>query len=147
MIISIVAAHAKNGIIGNKGKLPWYISENLKRFKDITEGSVVIMGRKTYESLGKPLKNRHNIVVSKSGNLNISAEEALEACVYEKEVFIIGGESLYKQTLPFADKLYLTILNDNYDGDTSFPKWSKRYFKETYRKEKEFGVFLEFERK
>lgn len=131
--ISLICALAKNRAIGKDNHLLWNIPEDLKKFKKITLGHPVIMGQKTYESIGKPLPKRFNIVVSKDRNLNIkgcqvchSINEALEfACKKDdNEIFIIGGGSIYAQTIDKADKLYLTLVEGKYKADTFFPDYS-----------------------
>ncbi len=128
-MISIIAAVAENGVIGDKNQLLWHIAEDLKRFKSITSGHPVVMGRKTYESLGRPLPNRTNIVVTRQ-DIEIegcrvvhSLEEAITPFPADEEVFIIGGAELYAQTLKLADRLYLTKVHHAYCGDTCFPGW------------------------
>lgn len=126
-IIAIVAM-AKNGVIGKGGKIPWHLSEDLKRFKEITTGNVVIMGRKTYESIGKPLSYRANIVISRNyttaqAHVFSSIEEAIEqASTWSKKIFIIGGAEIYKLAMPYCSKILLTEINAEIDGDTFFPK-------------------------
>lgn len=133
MDITIVAAVSKNGIIGKDGSIPWSIPTDLKHFKKLTEGGVVIMGRKTFESLGnKPLSKRHNIVVSTTmsrinlySNLSIvgSLDEALwEAQEDFKEAFIIGGEAIYKEAMPLASKMIISHVDVKIKGGTArFP--------------------------
>ncbi|MFC1649064.1 dihydrofolate reductase [Nanoarchaeota archaeon] len=132
MKIIIIAAVAENNVIGRDNKLPWHIPEDLKLFKSITDGNTVLMGGTTYESLGKPLPNRHNVVVSHSMHptegIDIcrSLHEGLEkAKSYGKDIYIIGGASIYKQTLPLADNMYLSHIKMHADGDTHFPEFSK----------------------
>lgn len=134
MKIILIAAEAANKIIGNDGKMPWHIPEDLQLFKHETKGHPVIMGRKTWESIGsKPLPERTNVVISKSMDTNWNrpysthlvqslraAIKGLIASGYE-EAFVIGGESLYRAALPWASKIYLTKLYKSYEGDTSFP--------------------------
>jgi dihydrofolate reductase len=131
MKISIIVAVSKNGTIGQKGKIPWHFPEDLKRFKKITTGHHLIMGRKTYESIGHPLPGRTNIVITRDPKLKIkkciivhSLKEALRIAqnAGEKEAMVIGGESVYKLALPIADKIYLTKIHHNFCGDTFFPK-------------------------
>jgi len=134
-MISIIAAIGKNRELGKDNKLLWRIPEDMKRFKDLTSGQVVIMGRKTYESLPKkfrPLPNRINIVVTKNQNwkmpgclISNSLDEAiLKAKEFNKEIFIIGGASIYNQGLKYADKLYLTLVDKEYpDADVFFPDY------------------------
>lgn len=129
-MISIIVAVAQNGVIGGNNSLLWHISEDLKRFKTITSGCTVIMGRKTFESLGRPLPNRRNVVISRNDALQIdgvevvgSLEEALSLSnCEEQEVFIIGGGEIYRQAMEIADRLYITIVYRDYEGDTTFPE-------------------------
>ncbi len=134
-MISIIAALAENRAIGYKGQLLCHISEDLRRFKQLTQNNVVIMGRKTYDSLPfKPLKNRINIVIT-SKDIELdgcivvhSTNEALERAVeYDKEIFIIGGAKIYKQFMDKADKLYLTHIEEKYEADTFFPPIGKEW--------------------
>jgi dihydrofolate reductase len=128
--ISIIVAIARNWAIGKDNQLLWHISEDLKRFKRITLGHQVIMGKKTYESLPfRPLKDRTNIVITDNPNEKFegcvtvySIEEALELCNEKEESFIIGGGSIYKQFLPYANKLYITLVNKDFEADTFFPE-------------------------
>jgi dihydrofolate reductase len=131
MKISIITAVSDNGIIGKDGKLPWVLPTDLKRFKEITTGHHIIMGRKTYESIGKPLPNRTNIVltrnekfkVAKDAKLVHSLDVALNIAksAGETECFIIGGEHLYAQALPITDRIYMTTVHQEFDGDAKFP--------------------------
>lgn len=129
MKINLIYATSLNGVIGNKGKLPWNIPEDLKRFKELTIGNVVIMGRKTWESLGRDgLPNRTNIIVSsdldlKTNNIiyNCSAQALDYAHLYDnEEIFIIGGASIYKQLEQFADVIYRTLVYENCEGDAYY---------------------------
>lgn len=130
-MISIIVAVAENGTIGDKNSLLWHISEDLRNFKRITSGHPVIMGRKTYESLGRPLPNRTNVVVSRTTShiegctVVDSLEKAIGLFPEQDEVFIIGGAQIYAQALPLADKFYLTVVEHSYQGDTSFPEWDE----------------------
>ena len=130
MSFSIIAAVAENYAIGKDNDLLCHLPGDLKRFKQITSGNTVIMGRKTFLSLPNgALPNRRNIVISRSQNLNFknveivaSIEEAIKICDADKENFIIGGGEIYKQFLPFVDKIYLTKIHAVFDGDTFFPE-------------------------
>lgn len=130
MIISMIAAMSQNRVIGQDNQMPWHISADLKRFKQITTGHPVIMGRKTLDSLGKALPNRRNLIVSRSPGLhNVtgceffgSLEEALKTCHSNDEVFIIGGEQIYRLALPIANRVYLTVVDKTYAGDAFFPE-------------------------
>lgn len=139
----IVAVAGEKRVIGKKGNLPWYIPEELKRFKQITMGHPIIMGRKTHESIGKPLPGRTNIVVtrgkgeacherSRGREREIIIANSLEEAVRKakkspgsEEIFVIGGGELYKQALPLADKLYLTYIDKEIEGDIFFPDYSE----------------------
>ena len=127
-----IVAMSINGVIGKDNKLPWSCKEDMKRFKELTTDNVVVMGRKTHESIGKIFPNRINIVVTSSVNIITSKSEDLHFCpdissslilanTFNKKIFIIGGDTLYKQTIPLWDILYLTIINKTIeDGDTYF---------------------------
>ena len=128
-IFKAVAAMSCNGVIGNKGQLPWHLSEDLKFFKKLTYGSPVIMGRKTYESIGRPLPGRKNIVISSNPNVegNIETHQSIEDLikVYKdstESLFIIGGAQIYSALLNWTKEIYLTYIYKEYSGDTYFPK-------------------------
>lgn len=130
MRISIIAAVARNGIIGRDGNLPWRLSRDLKRFKSLTMGHHIIMGRKTYESIGRLLPGRTTVVVSRQADYDAGGgcvapglNEAIELAAGDEEVFIVGGAQLYAIALPIADRLYLTIVEADVAGDSSFPAW------------------------
>lgn len=136
--ISMIAALSENRVIGKDNKLLWHIPEDFKRFKTITSGHPIIMGRKTYQSIGKPLPNRSNIVVTRDKYFRAegciivnSLEEGIEKAKKVEssnptgEIFIIGGGELYKQGMNFADKLYLTIVHQAFEGDTFFPEYDE----------------------
>ncbi len=128
-MISYVVAVAKNGVIGREGGLPWHIASDLKRFKEITMGKPVVMGRKTWESLPrKPLPGRRNIVITRQrdfapegAEMAQTAEEALRLCGDAPEVAVIGGGEIYRLFWPLVDRLYLTEVDLEVDGDTHFP--------------------------
>lgn len=130
MKISLIVAMANNRVIGLDNKMPWHLSADLKKFKSITMGSPVLMGRKTYESIGRPLPGRINMIISRNldyqqegclvfNDLNTALETVSQST---KEVFIIGGADLYKAILPLANVLYLTLINKDFKGDTFFPE-------------------------
>lgn len=129
-MVSIIVAVAENGVIGDKNALLWHISEDLKNFKSVTSGHPVVMGRKTYESLGRPLPNRTNVVVTRQEmeipgcRVAHSLEEAVALFPAEEEVFVIGGAQIYAQALPLAGRFYLTRVFHAYEGDTHFPAWN-----------------------
>ena len=129
-MISVIVAVAENGTIGDNNTLLWHITEDMKRFRQLTTGHPVVMGRKTYDSLGRPLPNRRNVVISRQ-DLAIegcevvhSLEEALALFQAEEEVFIIGGAQIYAEAMPVADRFYLTVVEHPYEGDTLFPAWN-----------------------
>lgn len=129
MIISIIVAHGKNNVIGKDNQLLWRLSADLKRFKSITMGHTMIMGRKTFESIGKPLPGRKTIIISRNESYHVegcvtctSLESAFSMCKNEKEVFVVGGAEIYKQSIDKADKLYLTLVDTKIEGDAYFPK-------------------------
>ena len=127
MKLAIIAAVSRNRVIGKNGKLPWHISEDLKRFKRLTTGHVVLMGRKTFESLGKPLPDRRNVVITShpipGTETYPSIQEALRALEKEERIFVIGGGTVFSELLERADELYLTIVERHVEGDTFFPPY------------------------
>lgn len=129
-MLSLIAAVAENGVIGDRNRLLWHISEDLRRFRALTTGHPVIMGRKTCESLGRPLPNRTNVVITRHplaivGCMVVhSLEEALTRFPADEELFIIGGAQIYAAALPIADRFYLTRVGHAYEGDTRFPAWN-----------------------
>src|SRR3989344_1232938 len=140
--ISIIVAIDENGLIGRRNGLPWKLPADLKHFKTLTSGHTVIMGRKTYDSIGKPLPNRTNIVVSKSDDLQIdgcitvkSPEEALKASLENQEIFVIGGAEIYRQFLPLAQTIYMTEIHNKFDGDIFFPTIDYDEWKEKERQD------------
>lgn len=130
-MISVIVAVADNGVIGDKNALLWHISEDLKRFKSLTSGHPIVMGRKTWESLGRPLPNRTNVVIThqpiqiEGCTVVHSLDEALKLFSAEEEVFVIGGAQIYAEAMPLADKFYLTRVLHSYEGDTRFPVWNE----------------------
>lgn len=133
MTISIIVAIAANRAIGLNNKMPWHITEDLQRFKAITMGSPVVMGRKTFESLPGALPGRKNVVITRNEEYKAegavvvhSLEEAIEKCKGAEEMFIMGGAQIYEQALPIADRLYLTRVLHDYEADTYFPDWDVR---------------------
>ena len=127
MKLLIIAALSRNRVIGNDGKLPWHISEDLRRFKRLTTGRAVLMGRRTFESLGKPLANRRNVVLTSRTLPGVETyatiPAALEALSKEEKVFVIGGGEIFSQFLERADEWHLTLIDRNVKGDTFFPPY------------------------
>ncbi len=160
-IIILAAIAEKNRVIGKDGKLPWYISEDLKRFKRLTTGYTVLMGRKTFESiverLGKPLPERRNIVLTSKLFAHYpdvetypSIESALAAIKSEEKIFVVGGERVFKETLQMADTLELTIVEGDYEGDAFFPEYEEiigSRFLLTVKEEKDGFRFETYEKR
>jgi dihydrofolate reductase len=127
MLLSIVVAAAENNLIGDRDRLPWRLPDDLRRFKSLTMGKPIVMGRKTYASIGKPLPGRKNIVVSRHDFQSegcvaaASIEQALQAAEPAPEVMVIGGAEIYRQVLPMTDVIYLTRVHAEIPGDTYFP--------------------------
>jgi dihydrofolate reductase len=138
--IYLIAAVAKNGVIGARGNLPWHLPEDLRHFKQLTLGHAVIMGRRTWDSLGKPLPGRENIVISrkagfKAPGASVAAtlEAAIALCAGESLAFVIGGAEIYAAALPGADGLVLTEIQQEYEGDTRFPEWDRKSWRATQK--------------
>lgn len=136
----VIAAVARNGVIGRDGDLPWRLPEDLKHFRALTTGHPILMGRRTWDSLGRPLPGRRNIVISgtpgwqsEGAEHAASLQAALELVVDASTAFVIGGAQLYAQALPLADGLELTEIDHDFDGDTHFPEWNRSAFVETAR--------------
>ncbi len=160
-MISIIAAIANNNVLGKNNKLIWHLPADLKRFKKITSGHCVIMGRKTFESLGKPLPNRTNIIVTRNKNFKAegcfiahSIADALFLAKADEHPFILGGANIYQQALAYADILDLTLVHHDFEGDVFFPEIDVTIWKETSRqdfkadaKNKYDYSFVRFERK
>jgi len=128
--VSIIVAMAKNRVIGKDNDMPWHLPADLQHFRKVTTGKPIIMGRKTYESIGRPLPKRHNIIISRNRDYKVegcdvvgSLEEAVAIAGEVEELFIIGGGFLYNQTIDSADKLYLTFIDLDVEGDTFFPEY------------------------
>lgn len=141
MIISLIAAMDKNRVIGtDDGKLPWHLPADLKRFKSLTLGKPVIMGRKTFESIGKPLPERLNIVITRNKNYDApgcvvvhSANDALQVAGDVPEVMVIGGAEVFTEFLPLAKRLYLTLIDGIFAGIAYFPQWDSEKWCEVSR--------------
>jgi dihydrofolate reductase len=138
--VSIIVAMALNRTIGINNTLPWRCPEDLKHFKKLTMGHHMIMGRKTYDSIGKPLPGRTTVVVTRNPALKIdgcivtqSLEEAIKACTNENEIFIVGGGDIYAQALQLAHKLYITEIQQEVTGDAIFPAFDKNEWSEISR--------------
>jgi dihydrofolate reductase len=137
MLISLIVAMASNRVIGDKGEIPWKIPGEQKMFKEVTMGHTMIMGRKTYEAIGRALPGRTNIVITRQSEYQAPGckvvhdlDSALESCSSEEdEAFIIGGGQIYNETISAADRIYLTVLPREVSGDTYFPEFSESDFK------------------
>ena len=132
-MINIIVAMDKNRVIGKNNRIPWHISEEVKNFKELTSGNTVIMGRKTFESIGKPLPNRNNIVLSTSMSqlqgidvCKTFEESIIRAKSYGKDIFIIGGAAVYEQAIPLAGKMFISYVKGEYDGDVYFPEFDEK---------------------
>lgn len=157
MNIALIVAISQDGTIGDRGKIPWHIREDLQRFKRLTMGHPIVMGRRTHESIGKPLPGRTNIVLTQKENLTVpsgvltfvSLDAALNHCRQQNEeiVFIIGGSKVYEAALPLADKLFVTEVHRRVTGDTRFPDYDRREWKETKREDGPECSFVEYARR
>jgi dihydrofolate reductase len=157
MNIALIVAISEDGTIGDRGKIPWHIREDLQRFKRLTMGHPIIMGRKTHESIGKPLPGRTNIVLTQSANFTArpgvlafaSLNAALDHCRRQNEqsVFIIGGRKVYEAALPLADKLFVTEVHRRVTGDTTFPDYDRREWTEVSREDAPEYSFVEYARR
>lgn len=156
-IVSLVAALARNRVIGAGDRLPWHLPEDLRRFKRLTMGAPVIMGRKTHQSIleqaGRPLPGRRNIVVTRQADARWdgcevarSLDDAIALAGEAPEVFVIGGAELYRLALPRADRLYLTLIDADYEGDTFFPAFDPADWRETAREPGAGFAFVTYER-
>jgi dihydrofolate reductase len=150
--ITLIAAVASNGVIGRDGGMPWHLPEDLKHFKKTTLGHPVVMGRRTWESLGKPLPGRRNIVVTRNrafaapgADVVESLEAALERCAGEAEVFVIGGGELYTAALPLAAALEITEIHRDYEGDARFPAFERAKWREVNREAHATGDGMRFD--
>lgn len=157
-MISIIVAIADNYCIGKNNKIPWHIPEDFKYFKDKTNEKTVIMGANTFESilgyLGKPLPNRKSLVLNKELDYKVpdgvfvfdSIPKALDFCKDDGEVFFIGGASIYRQAIEFADRLYITEVHQTIDGDTFFPEIDKNIWQEISRDDRDGFSFVIYDR-
>jgi len=150
-MINIIAAIGKNRELGLNNKLIWHLPNDLKYFKEVTLNSTVVMGKKTFDSIGRPLPKRENIVLThrplEIENIKVinDLEKLKELLLQKEKVFIIGGFSLYKEFLLLADNLYLTEIDATHEADVYFPEFNKeKYIKEIISEEKEIGIFYKF---
>lgn len=150
--VYLVVALARNGVIGACGKLPWHLPEDLQHFKRLTLGHPVIMGRRTWQSLGRPLPGRENIVVSRQAgfaapgaSVAASVEAAIALCAGEAVAFVIGGAAIYAAALPLADGLVMTEIDRDYEGDTRFPAWDRKGWKVSQKETHASGEGVRFD--
>jgi dihydrofolate reductase len=141
--IALVAAVARNGVIGRSGRLPWHLPDDLKRFRALTSGHSIIMGRKTWESIGRALPDRQNIVVSRLGgfaapgcDIASALSEAIRISAMPPPLFVIGGEALYREAMPLAELLFLTEIHRDFTGDARFPELDRTQWRETAREQR-----------
>lgn len=157
MKIALIVAMSEDGTIGDQGRIPWHISDDLRRFKKLTMGHAILMGRKTYQSIGKPLPGRTNIVLTRSTDFAPlpevltfnSLEAALSHCERDgqQQVFIIGGSQIYQAALPLADQLFLTEVHRRVSGDTKFPALDRDDWSEVAREDGSECSFVEYARR
>ena len=140
MIISLIVAMGRNRVIGKDNALPWKLPADMKRFREITTGKPIIMGRKTFESIGAVLPNRTNIVMTRDADFRAdgcvvvhSPEEALRAAKGAEEVVVIGGSSIFEQFLPKIVRMYLTVIDEDFEGQSLFPEFDSREWREVER--------------
>lgn len=160
MKISLIVAMAENRVIGVDNRMPWHLSADLKRFRKITSGNPIMMGRKTHESIGRPLPDRMNIVLTRDSSYQAQGcivvhnpKEAMRAADEAAELMVIGGAGLYREFLPLADRIYLTLIYRAFDGDTFFPTIDWTEWREVAREEVEQDeqtglsyAFIDYER-
>ena len=134
-MIAMIVAMGENHVIGKDNQMPWHLPNDLKWFKQVTGGHSIVMGRKTFESIGKPLPNRQNIILTRqsdyqpAGTTTVSSiKEALQLA-QEEDLFVIGGANVYQQFLPYADRLYITKIHETFEGDAYFPDFDQKDWK------------------
>lgn len=140
MTISLIVAVAENNVIGKNNQLAWHLPADLKLFKNLTTGHHIIMGRKTYESIGKPLPDRISVIITRQENYKAegcivvkSLQDAIQISKNDEEVFIIGGAEIFREAIPIADKIYLTRIHQSFEGDTFFQELDQNVWEETKR--------------
>jgi dihydrofolate reductase len=152
MQISVIVAMSENRVIGREGRLPWHLPADLKRFRTLTMGHPILMGRKTFESIGRVLPGRVNFVITRQKDYRIegaktvgSLQAALDQCrLFASECFIIGGGEIYREALARVDQLYLTLIHQEIEGDAYFPAFSANDFQEVERERFEFPIPYSF---
>ncbi len=151
MKLSLIVAMASNRAIGLNNQIPWHLSADLKKFKQITMGSPILMGRKTYESIGRPLPGRTNIIISRNSSYKQDGclvyddiDKAIASCQQYNEIFVIGGATFYQAMLPKADIIYLTQIHKEFKGDTFFPSINEQEWKEVVREDINYDQTVDF---
>lgn len=156
MKVSAVVAMSQNRVIGKKNQLPWHLPEDLRRFRAITLGHSIVMGRKTFESIGRVLPGRNTLVVSRQVGYQIpgaqvvaSLEEAVQTCREQhsslgEEIFIVGGAEIYSLASPFLNRIYLTLIHQKIEGDAFFPEGALDHFKEVSREDHQTPIPYSF---
>ena len=151
MDITLIVAMAENRVIGANNAMPWHLPDDLRRFRALTMGHPILMGRKTHEAIGRPLPGRRNLVMTRDGQQDFSGCEivhsitaALALCQGSGSLFVIGGAELYRLFLPMAHRIELTIIHRVFDGDTYFPELPKETWRETSREDRPFDAALGF---
>jgi dihydrofolate reductase len=151
--VTLIAALGRNRVIGRDGAMPWHLPEDLKHFKHTTMGHPMVMGRKTFESIGRVLPGRRTIVITRQQGWHHpdveaahSLPEALSLAGPGDEVFVVGGGEVYREAMPFAQRLVLTEVHDSPEGDTFFPEWSRRQWREVAREPHERFDLVTYER-
>lgn len=153
-MISLVAAVAKNGVIGKSNDLPWYLPEDLRHFKKLTTGKTILMGRKTFESLGRTLPNRKHLVITRQPNYHapegVEVYHAVSAALAahpSEDIFVIGGGEIFRETIGLADALYITEIEKEHDGDAYFPPINPTLWKEITRERHAGFAFVKYKKK
>ncbi|MEU4292921.1 dihydrofolate reductase [Kribbella sp. NPDC026596] len=150
MTVILVAAVGRNGVIGRDNDLPWRIREDLQHFKQLTLGHTLVMGRKTYDSIGRPLPGRRTVVVTRQPDWSADGVEVVhtleEALKYEGDLYVAGGGEIYRQALPYADRLELTEVDQSPTGDVTFPELTPADWTETARDQHDGFTFVTFRR-
>jgi dihydrofolate reductase len=137
-MISMIVAYANGRVIGKDGKMPWHLPNDLKHVKEVTTGQTIVMGRKTYESLGRPLPNRRNVVLTRSRSFSapgVDVVHSKEEVLALGDVIIFGGAEIYAQFMDVVDRLYITEIDLDTEGDTFFPEWNRDRFRLVWKKE------------
>lgn len=137
-MITLIAACSKNWVIGKDNQLIWHLPEDLKRFRKLTTNKSVLMGRKTFESIGKPLPNRKNIIITSDRNFKVDGcfvyNDLIQALQNEEDIMVIGGGQIYQQSIKLADKIELTMIDEEFEGDSFFPEIDSNWIKINFEK-------------